>query len=296
MLPELLQYVPVHYLNNIIYGLRIYWFYQIFSLLFFTTLIFYYFRLNQVNIKNVIAVACMAIAYFVILKISDYVSTQLVNFNVGEVSRFNRPNVLYIFGRDILKYIVNILILILIFIPRVFLCKKPKIAFHVTKKNNSLIYNSLYIIIMMFFILTSAVLIVYSACVLTNDPTLFQNILLLSYQLSEYLFIGAFVAIIFLFLTVYRTVKFQDESLKLGRLMISCLINTLIFWVIFFLVISLIYLTSTMSQDLADEDKIVLIGGLIFFIPISQMINRLMFKKKSEKNITEKMEKSDLTQ
>ncbi|WP_369309047.1 hypothetical protein [Providencia rettgeri] len=51
-----------------------------------------------------------------------------------------------------------------------------------------------------------------------------------------------------------------------------------------------------MSQDLADEDKIVLIGGLIFFIPISQMINRLMFKKKSEKNITEKMEKSDLTQ
>lgn len=86
-----LLYAPPHYLNSIIYGLRVEWFIKIFIFLLSTCLIFYYTKLNQANLKNILIVAGIAIVYFFILKFTQHLSGIVMNKTFGGIDYIIAP-------------------------------------------------------------------------------------------------------------------------------------------------------------------------------------------------------------
>ncbi|WP_368877633.1 hypothetical protein [Providencia vermicola] len=277
-----LLYVPPHYLNAIIYSLRVEWFIKIFIFLFSTCLIFYYTKLNQANLKNILIVAGIAIVYFFILKFTQYVNGIAMHKMFGEVQLYHRPSLIYTYSFSIIFNIINVLILILLFIPRIFFCKKARHDFVLTEKNHGLIYNALYTITMLCFTLVIASLTIYCIALLKENQLILKIFLLLSYQASDMLFPTTAAAIVILLLSIYRSIPFQGNQLKIKRLMLLSFINTIILLAIMSLLAFLLYLSIEVSQQITTLDELFVIVGFVIFIIIARLVNKRVFRTKKD--------------
>ncbi|MTB81515.1 hypothetical protein GKR55_13495 [Providencia stuartii] len=277
-----LLYAPPHYLNSIIYGLRVEWFIKIFIFLLSTCLIFYYTKLNQANLKNILIVAGIAIVYFFILKFTQHLSGIVMNKTFGGIGLYHRPSLVYAYRFSIIVSIINVLILILLFIPRIFFCKKARHDFVLTKKNHGLIYNALYIITMLCFTLVITFITVYSIALFKENQLILKGFLLLSYQASDMLFPATAAAIVIFLLSIYRSIPFQGSQLKVKRLMLLSFINTIILLAIMSLLAFLLYLSIKTNQQIATLDKFFVIVGIVIFIIIARLINKRVFRTKKD--------------
>lgn len=275
-LTSLINSVPPVYINNIIYGIRVIWINNIFLFLISTILIFYYTRLNQANIKNIIIVMIIAVIYCFLLKFSHYLIMDLMKSYFGETSHYNRPSITYQFSFGILGHIVNIIMLILMFMPRVLFYKKNHSLLIINNKNQSLLYNSFYIILTLYFTILIPVLIVYALDLTNQTPMLLGQLFQFQMQASEFTFPIIGTASLVLFLSIFKTIPFQGSKLETFRIMIVSIINAGL--IVVFLFSYLIYLSIMYTDETTPLNLSILIIGTIIFIVIARAINKATFK------------------
>ncbi|MTC07289.1 hypothetical protein GKR51_03910 [Providencia sp. wls1948] len=96
------------------------------------------------------------------------------------------------------------------------------------------------------------------------------------------LFPATAAAIVILLLSIYRSIPFQGNQLKIKRLMLLSFINTIILLAIMSLLAFLLYLSIEVSQQITTLDELFVIVGFVIFIIIARLVNKRVFRTKKD--------------